>query len=232
MRVIATDRTKRFGRSLICAGLALLPLGAALAEEDPWQGFNRKMFRFNDTLDGYFIKPVAKGYKAIAPQFVEDGVHNFYKNIGDIGNLVNNLLQAKFHDAGVDTSRFFLNSTIGVLGTMDVATKMGLERNDEDVGQTLGAWGVPSGNYLVLPFFGPTTIRDGIGMAGDAFTQPYAYMSGPAPYALFAGQVIDTRASLLSAEKVIIGDRYIFIRDAYLQNREFKVKDGQVEDDF
>ncbi|SEI98972.1 phospholipid-binding lipoprotein MlaA [Azotobacter beijerinckii] len=233
MRVIATDQTKRLGRSLVCAGLALLPMVAAVAEEDPWEGFNRPIFRFNDTLDRYFMKPVAKGYQAIAPQFVEDGVHNAYRNIGDVGNLANNLLQAKFHDAGVDTSRLLLNTTVGVLGVVDVGTKMGLDRNDEDFGQTLGAWGVPSGHYVVLPFFGPSTIRDTGGLVGDAFTKPYPYMeSTAARYGLFVGEVVDTRASLLAAEKVITGDRYIFIRDAYLQNREFKVKDGKVEDDF
>lgn len=116
MRVIAADRTKRLGRSLVCAGLALLPVVAAVAEEDPWEGVNRAIFRFNDTLDTYFLKPVAKGYQAITPQFLEDGIHNVYRNIGDVGNLANDLMQAKFHDASVDSSRFLFNSTVGVLG--------------------------------------------------------------------------------------------------------------------
>ncbi|GLK60840.1 MULTISPECIES: MlaA family lipoprotein [Azotobacter] len=234
MRVIAVDQAKRLGRSLACAGLVLLPIMTAIAEDqDPWETFNRAIFRFNDTLDTYFMKPVAKGYQAIAPQFVEDGVHNAYRNIGEVGNLANDLLQVKFHDAGVDSSRLLLNTTIGVLGFVDVATRMGLNRNDEDFGQTLGAWGVSSGPYVVLPFFGPSTVRDTGGLIGDAFTKPYIYMNNTtAKNALFAGEVVDTRASLLSAEKLITGDRYIFIRNAYMQSREFKAQDGKVEDDF
>ncbi|MFC0710597.1 MlaA family lipoprotein [Azorhizophilus paspali] len=234
MRVIAADRTKRLGRSLICAGLTLLPVVAAVAEEDPWEGVNRAIFRFNDTLDTYFLKPVAKGYQAITPQFLEDGVHNVYRNIGDVGNLANDLMQAKFHDASVDSSRFLFNSTVGVLGFFDVATKMGLDRNDEDFGQTLGAWGVSSGPYVVLPFFGPSTVRDGGGLLVDAYTKPYPYMDDDirSRNIMFGIEVVDTRASLLSAEKLITGDKYTFIRNAYLQNREFKVQDGKVEDDF
>ncbi|GAB3469543.1 MlaA family lipoprotein [Azotobacter salinestris] len=234
MRVIAADRTKRLGRSLVCAGLALLPVMTAVAEEDPWEGVNRAIFRFNDTLDAYFLKPVAKGYQAITPQFLEDGVHNVYRNIGDVGNLANDLLQAKFHDAGVDSSRLLLNSTLGVVGFFDVATKMGLDRNDEDFGQTLGAWGVQSGPYVVLPFFGPSTVRDAGGLVVDSYTKPYPYMDDDirTRNIMFGLNVVDTRASLLSAEKLITGDKYVFIRNAYLQNREFKVQDGNVEDDF
>ncbi|WP_349573352.1 MlaA family lipoprotein [Azotobacter salinestris] len=234
MRVIAADRTKRLGRSLVCAGLALLPVMTAVAEEDPWEGVNRAIFRFNDTLDSYFLKPVAQGYQKITPQFLEDGVHNVYRNMGDVGNLANDLLQAKFHDAGVDSSRLLLNSTLGVLGFFDVATKMGLDRNDEDFGQTLGAWGVQSGPYVVLPFFGPSTVRDAGGLVVDSYTKPYPYMDDDirTRNIMFGLNVVDTRASLLSAEKLITGDKYVFIRNAYLQNREFKVQDGNVEDDF
>ncbi len=234
MHVSAADWTGRVGRILACASMALLPMVASAAvEEDPWEGVNRKVFRFNDTLDAYAIKPVAKGYQWIAPQFVEDGVHNFFRNVGELTNLANDLLQGKMKDAGVDTSRLLINTTAGVLGFVDVATKMGLERNDEDFGQTLGAWGVKSGPYMVLPFFGPSTIRDAGGMVGDMFTQPYFYINNSAVnYGFFVAQVIDTRASLLSAEKIITGDKYIFVRNAYLQNREFRVKDGEVVDDF
>lgn len=234
MRVIAADRTKRLGRSLVYAGLALLPVMTAVAEEDPWEGVNRAIFRFNDTLDTYFLKPVAKGYQKITPQFLEDGVHNVYRNMGDVGNLANDLLQVKFHDAGVDSSRLLLNSTLGVLGFFDVATKMGLDRNDEDFGQTLGAWGVQSGPYVVLPFFGPSTVRDAGGLVVDSYTKPYPYMDDDirTRNIMFGLNVVDTRASLLSAEKLITGDKYVFIRNAYLQNREFKVQDGNVEDDF
>lgn len=225
---------ERWGRMLACAGLVLLPVMAPAAEEDPWEGVNRAIFRFNDTLDTYALKPVAQGYQAVTPQFLEDGIHNAYRNVGDIGNLANDMLQGKFHEAGVDTSRLLLNTTIGVLGFFDVATRMGLDRNDEDFGQTLGAWGVQSGPYVVLPLFGPSTVRDTGGLAADSFLQPYPYMDNDVRARNVARGVeaVDTRASLLSAEKLITGDKYTFIRNAYLQNREFKVKDGEVEDDF
>lgn len=222
----------RLSRLCACATLALLPL-AAQAEDDPWESFNRPVFRFNDTLDTYALKPIAKGYQAITPQFVEDGVHNVFNNIGDVGNLVNNVLQGKMHDAGVDTGRLIANTTFGVLGVFDVATRMGLDRNDEDFGQTLGAWGVSSGPYVVIPLFGPSTVRDAGAMVPDSFLQPYPYIDHvPTRNVTRAVDVVDTRANLLSAEKMITGDKYIFIRNAYLQNREFRVKDGEVEDDF
>ncbi len=219
-------------RLCACAALVLLPL-AAQAEDDPWESFNRPVFRFNDTLDTYALKPIAKGYQAITPQFVEDGVHNVFNNIGDVGNLVNNLLQGKMHDAGVDTGRLIANTTFGVLGFFDVATRMGLDRNDEDFGQTLGAWGVSSGPYVVIPLLGPSTVRDAGAMVPDSFLQPYPYIDHVPTRNVTRGvDVVDTRANLLSAEKMITGDKYIFIRNAYLQNREFRVKDGEVEDDF
>lgn len=222
----------RLSRLCACATLALLPL-AVQAEDDPWESFNRPVFRFNDTLDTYALKPIAKGYQAITPQFVEDGVHNVFNNIGDVGNLVNNVLQGKMHDAGVDTGRLIANTTFGVLGVFDVATRMGLDRNDEDFGQTLGAWGVSSGPYVVIPLFGPSTVRDAGAMVPDSFLQPYPYIDHvPTRNVTRAVDVVDTRANLLSAEKMITGDKYIFIRNAYLQNREFRVKDGEVEDDF
>ncbi|AYC33159.1 VacJ family lipoprotein [Pseudomonas cavernae] len=218
---------------LACASLASLPLAAQAAEEDPWEGFNRAIFRFNDTLDTYALKPLAQGYQAVTPQFVEDGVHNVFNNVGDVGNLANNLLQGKVHDAGVDTSRLIVNTTFGVLGFFDVGTRMGLARSDEDFGQTLGAWGLNSGPYLMLPFFGPSTLRDAPAMIPDSYLGPYPYIDHVPTRNVTRGvEVIDTRANLLSAEKMVSGDKYVFIRNVYLQNREFKVQDGQVEDDF
>ena len=201
--------------------------------QDPWEGFNRAMFSFNETMDTYAFKPIARGYEWITPQPVENGIHNFFQNLGEIGNLVNDLLQGKISHAGVDTSRFFFNSTFGLLGLIDVATPMGLQRNDEDFGQTLGSWGVGTGPYLVLPFFGPSNVRDGISKVPDYYTSAYPYIhDDPYRYGLEGLDLIDTRAHLLSSEKMITGDKYIFIRNAYMQNREFKVKDGQVVDDF
>lgn len=201
--------------------------------EDPWESFNRKVYRFNDVLDRWALKPVAQGYRKVTPDVVEDGVHNVFRNLGEARNLANNLLQLKMHDAGVDTARFFFNTTFGLLGFFDVATKMGLQRNDEDFGQTLGAWGVKSGPYVVLPLLGPSTVRDTVSLYPDSFTSQYRYINDvPVRNSMFALNLVDTRASLLTAERLITGDKYRFIRNAYLQNREFKVQDGNVVDDF
>jgi phospholipid-binding lipoprotein MlaA len=234
MHVIGARWIVRLGGLMALVGLSLLPaMAQAASEDDPWEGFNRAMFRFNDTLDTYALKPVAQGYQAVTPQFLEDGVHNVFGNLGDVGNLANNLLQGKLHDAGVDSGRLIFNTTFGLLGFFDVATPMGLQKNDEDFGQTLGAWGLGSGPYLVIPFLGPSSVRDATGKLPDSFLEPYPYMGHvPTRNVTRAVDVVDTRASLLSAEKLISGDKYIFIRNAYLQNREFKVQDGQVEDDF
>jgi phospholipid-binding lipoprotein MlaA len=234
MHVIGARWIARLGSLMALVGLSLLPaMSQAASEDDPWEGFNRPIFRFNDTVDTYALKPIAQGYRAVTPQFVEDGVHNVFGNIGDVGNLANNLLQGKLHNAGVDTSRLIFNTTFGLLGFFDVAKHMGLRKSDEDFGQTLGVWGLDSGPYLVIPFLGPSTVRDAAGRVPDSFLQPYPYMDHvPTRNVTMGVEVIDTRANLLQAERLISGDKYIFIRNAYLQSREFKVKDGEVEDDF
>lgn len=219
---------------VVLACLTLTPvLAQASEEDDPWESFNRPIFTFNDTLDTYALKPLAQGYQYITPDPVEDGVSNFFGNLGDVKNLANDLLQGKFEEAGIDTARVLFNSTIGVLGIFDVASRMDLKRSDEDFGQTMGAWGVGSGPYLVLPFLGPSTVRDAVGKLPDNYVEPYRYVNDvPVRNSAFGLNVVQTRATLLSAEKLIIGDKYTFIRNAYLQNREFAVQDGQVEDDF
>lgn len=234
MHVIVARWIARLGGLMALAGLSLLPaMSQAASEEDPWESFNRPIFRFNDTVDTYALKPIAQGYRAVTPQFLEDGVHNVFGNIGDVGILANNLLQGKLHNAGVDTGRLIFNTTFGLLGFFDVAKHMGLRKNDEDFGQTLGVWGLNSGPYLVLPLLGPSTVRDPTGRVPDSFLTPYAYMDHVPTRNVTRGvQVVDTRANLLQAERLVSGDKYIFIRNAYLQSREFKVKDGQVEDDF
>jgi len=234
MHVIGARWISRLGGLMALVGLSLLPaMGQAASEEDPWESFNRPIFRFNDTVDTYALKPIAQGYRAVTPQFLEDGVHNVFGNIGDVGNLANNLLQGKLHNAGVDTGRLIFNTTFGVLGFFDVAKHMGLRKNDEDFGQTLGVWGLNSGPYLVIPLLGPSTVRDATGRVPDSFLTPYPYMDHVPTRNVTRGvQVVDTRANLLQAERLVSGDKYIFIRNAYLQSREFKVKDGQVEDDF
>jgi phospholipid-binding lipoprotein MlaA len=233
MRLIGPDWIASLGRMLACAGLMALPLAGQAATEDPWESFNRPVFRFNDAVDTYALKPLAQGYRKVTPQFVETGVHNVFRNMWEVGNLANNLLQGKIHDAGVDTSRLLFNTTLGGLGFFDVATRMGLQRSDEDFGQTLGAWGVQSGPYLVLPLLGPSSLRDAPAKIPDSYLTPYPHIDHvPTRNVLRGANVVDTRASLLDAERMVSGDKYIFIRNAYLQNREFRVRDGDVEDDF
>lgn len=202
---------------------------------DPWEGFNRAVFRFNDTVDKYTLKPLAKGYNAVMPEFLNDGVSNVFSNLGEPRNLVNNSLQGKFHDAGVDLSRFLLNSTLGVVGIFDVATRMGLQRNDEDLGQTIGSWGAPSGPYVVLPLLGPSTVRDAGARVPESFIG-YTYTGQvdhvPTRNTAFGTDILDTRAALLGQERLIRGDRYAFVRNAFLQNREYRVRDGEVVDEF
>lgn len=203
-------------------------------EDDPWESWNRKVFTFNEALDRWTLKPVAKGYRAVTPEPARRSVRNVFANLGEGRNMVNNLLQAKFSDAGVDVSRFFFNTTFGVFGLFDVATKMGLQRNDEDFGQTLGKWGLESGPYVVLPLLGPSTMRDAPAMIPDTYTTVYPYISGDrARYGLAAVQMLSIRERLLDAEGLMGGgDKYSFVRNAYLQNREYKVLDGEVVDDF
>lgn len=196
---------------------------------DPLQGYNRLMFSVNDTLDKYALKPVAQGYKFVVPDFAEQGVSNFFDNLGEIGNFVNNALQGKFADAGNDLGRFAINSTIGLFGLLDVASEFGMPEHDEDFGQTLGVWGVGSGPYVVLPLLGPSTVRDTVGLVGDYATDPVTYVDDQGDKnALIITRVIDTRSRLLASEQLISGDKYSFIRDAYLQRREFLIKDGAV----
>lgn len=219
--------------ALLVAGLMVVsPFASAQESEvDPWEGFNRTVFEFNEGLDKYALKPVTLGYKAITPDPVEKGVTNFFGNISDIGSLFNNLLQGKLESAGEDVARVAFNTTFGFAGVIDVATAAGIEKHSEDFGQTLGHWGVESGPYLVLPFFGPSNVRDTGGLVVDTVTSPISQIDDDsARYAVTALQVIDTRAQLLEAEKLISGDRYSFIRDAYMQRREFEIEDGQSED--
>ena len=188
------------------ATIATLGAAPALAAEDPWEGVNRAVFRFNDTVDTYTLKPLAQGYQKVTPGFLEDGIGNVFSNLGDVVVLTNDLLQGKVRDAGIDTSRILFNTTFGVLGFFDVATRMGLHKNDEDFGQTLGAWGLGSGPYVVLPLLGPSTVRDAVGRVPDSFLEPYPHMDHVPTRNVTRGvDLIDTRAGLLSAEKMIQG---------------------------
>lgn len=208
--------------------------GEAPEQRDPWEGFNRAVYRFNDTADRWFLKPTAVTYRQVTPIFMQTGVSNFFSNLGEINNVLNNVLQWKWGQASNDTGRFLVNSTVGVVGLFDVAQHMGLERSDgEDLGQTLAVWGVPSGPYLVLPFLGPSSIRDGSGEVMEWYTNPLSYIDdNSVEYSLKMLDVVQTRASLLQAESLLQGDRYVLMRDAYLQRREYLIKDGELEDDF
>lgn len=202
--------------------------------KDPWEGFNRKVFGFNDTLDRFFLKPVAKSYRFVTPDFMETGVTNFFDNIAEVPNALNNVLQWKWGKAGNSTGRLLINSTVGVAGLFDVARHTGLPKLDgESFGQTLSHWGVGQGPYVVLPFLGPSTMTDTVAMPADWFMDPLSYAeSNEVRYGLKGLDIIQTRAGLLDAEKLISGDKYVFIREAYLQRREYLVNDGKVEDDF
>ena len=201
-------------------------------ERDPWQGFNRSMYSFNDGLDRAILKPAAKGYQAITPDFVEQGVRNFFSNLDDVSVAVNNLLQGKIGNAFSDVGRIVVNSTIGVLGLFDVASPMGMRKHDEDFGQTLGKWGAGPGPYIMLPFFGPSTLRDSPSIVVDrVLLNPLTYveLKTGERIAIIALDTVSVRAELLSLEETvdeISTDKYAFIRDVYLDRRDFLVHDG------
>lgn len=207
---------------------------AAIPEKDPWEGFNRKVFTFNDTLDRFFLKPVAKSYRFVTPDFVETGIGNFFNNVGEVPNTFNNALQWKWGKVGTSTGRLLINTTLGIGGLFDVARHAGLPKQDsESFGQTLSYWGVSSGPYVMLPFLGPMTMTDAVAMPLDWLVDPRSYADNTrVRYGVTAVSIVHGRASLLDAEKLISGDKYVFIREAYLQRREYLVNDGQVEDDF
>ena len=198
--------------------------------DDPLESFNRAMYSFNDTLDRAVLKPVAQGYNAVLPAPVNKGVSNFFSNIDDVVVLFNDILQLKFDQTLSDGARIFFNTTIGLLGIFDVASGMDLPKHDEDFGQTLGYWGVDTGAYIVWPFFGPSNVRDTVGLIGDAYVNPlYDIEPGGDRTALVVVDVIDRRAGLLSASKILKEaalDPYLFVRDAYLQRRQNLVYDG------
>ena len=205
----------------------------AFTETDPLKDLNQKTHNLNQTLDLQVASPVARFYKRITPDFIEIGVTNFTQNVEDLSIGVNNILQGKIKSGFSDLGRFTLNSTIGIGGFLDIATDMGLEKHDEDFGQTLAVWGVPDGPYLVLPGLGPSTMRDTLAMIPDAFLTPLWLIDHDrTSYSLTAIDLIDTRARYLGLESVVIGDEYLFYRDAYLQSRQFEIKDGEIEDDF
>ncbi len=199
-------------------------------EEDPWEGFNRGVYRFNSAVDRAVLKPAARGYRAVTPDWIETGITSFFANLSYTGVIVNDLLQGKGRLAARDTLRFLVNSTVGLLGFVDVASREGLTENDEDFGQTLAVWGVPSGPYLVLPFFGPSTVRDTPGQVVDSFTDAltFAQIKFEERIALFTLDAIETRARLLPLDAQLekVFDEYAFVRSAFLQRRQYLIYDG------
>jgi phospholipid-binding lipoprotein MlaA len=218
--------------ALLLSGCATIPSGKP-DPRDPWEGFNRASYKFNDALDRAIAKPAAKGYKKVTPRVVRTGVSNFISNLGTVTTVVNDVLQGKVKQAGHDSGRFLLNSTLGLAGLFDPASAAGLERNNEDFGQTLGKWGVKSGPYLMLPFLGPSTVRDTVARLPDQFTYPVNYLQDDSTRYIIRGvEFLDLRAGLLDLDAQIEKsyDKYAFIRNAWLQRREYQVTDGNVGD--
>jgi phospholipid-binding lipoprotein MlaA len=196
---------------------------------DPFESINRGIDNFNQEFDKAVAKPVAKGYRIVTPSVLDLGITNFFNNLADVPSAVNNLLQLKPTHALTDLGRVCINSTLGIFGLFDVASDMGIPNYKEDLGQTLGFWGIGDTPYLVVPFFGPKTLRDLIGMVGDTWMNPISYPSQETYYALTTVQFIDIRADLLEAGDVLdeaAVDRYAFQREFYLQKRDSQIKDG------
>lgn len=205
----------------------------AHADGDPLEPINRPMHAVNDGLDKVLLKPAAKTYEKVLPGFVRAGIGNFFSNLSEVGNVVNNLLQAKPGDAMNDFGRLMINSSIGIGGVFDVASPLGLPEHEEDFGQTLAVWGVGDGPYVVLPFLGPSSLRDVIARPVDTILNPVRHVDHvPTRNVLYAAERIALRADLLAAESVIFGERYLFFRDAYRQRRSFLINDGEVVDTF
>lgn len=215
---------------MMVVGLAGCSTMRAPSPRDPLEPINRSMFQFNEVLDRYALQPVARGYQEYVPSEVRHCLGNFFSNLGDVAVAVNNALQGKFAKAGSDICRVALNSTLGIFGVADVATTLGFEKNDEDFGQTLGAWGLSSGPYLVLPVLGPSTVRDGTGRVVDGPLDPLRQLDDVSlRNSLTATSLVDKRATLLPATDIadkIALDKYAFIRDAYLTRRDNLVRDG------
>ncbi|HEY5683106.1 MAG TPA: VacJ family lipoprotein [Sulfuricaulis sp.] len=199
--------------------------------KDPFEGFNRAVYKFNEKTDQYVVKPLAKGYRAVVPQPVSKSISNFFSNLYDPANMLYNFLQGKPKAGFSDLGRFIVNSTVGIAGLFDVASKMGLSKHNEDFGQTLAVWGVGDGPYLVLPFFGPSNIRDGASLPVDWYTYPPNHMEEHSTRdKMFIVEVVDKRAQLLDASDILEqaagGDPYAFVREAYRQRRLSLIYDG------
>ncbi len=224
-----------FGKLLPIALLTLLASGCATLQgptekKDPFEGFNRAVFDFNDSFDRHVLKPVAESYDAVLPSQVNNSISNVFSHLDDVVVIINDILQLKFEQTLSDVGRFTFNTTFGLFGLFDVASHMDLPKHNEDFGQTLGHWGLGSGPYLVLPILGPSTLRDGSGLLVDWQLDPIAQIEDtPTRWATIGLEGIDTRAGLLRASRILDTaslDPYVFLRDAYLQRRNNLVYDG------
>jgi phospholipid-binding lipoprotein MlaA len=201
------------------------------AQMDPFEPVNRVIYTVNDKVDRAVFKPLALGYEAVVPVQIRSCVSNVFGNVGDVPNSLNNFLQGKIRDGGSDICRVGVNTTVGILGCFDVASKWGFDKHNEDFGQTLGAWGVPSGPYIVLPLFGPSTVRDGSALFVDSYLDPTRYINDvPVRNITYGVRLVDKRAQNLDTTNFIDNaalDPYVFVRDAYLSRRRSLVLDGK-----
>ena len=226
---------KIFSLATVIALFSTVAVTPALANDgDQFENLNRKVFYVNERLDHYALRPAAVTYKKLMPNPLEKGVSNFFSNLDEVTNVFNDLLQGKFGQAGHDSGRFLINSTLGLGGLFDVAQRAGLEKSEgEDFGQTLAVWGVGEGPYLMLPLLGPSTLRDAPSKFVDSITSPFSYVDDVRTRNTARGvDLLAMRASLLEVDEIISGDKYLFVRDVYLQRNRYLVKDGAIEDDF
>ena len=218
--------------SLVLVGCASAPTANP---KDPWESMNRSVASFNDTVDDNVLKPVATGYRNVVPNLIQTGVRNVFNNLADMWSTVNNLLQLKPLNTVESLGRVVVNTVFGIYGIFDVATYIKLERHPEDFGQTLGYWGVPNGPYLVLPLFGPSTLRDGASLPVDFAVSPSQYISDiPTRNQVFVLRLVSKRAELLKSGNMLEEasiDKYSFTRDAYLQYRRSQIYDGNPPDE-
>jgi phospholipid-binding lipoprotein MlaA len=217
--------------ALALTGCASVPAGGAAHPADPWEGWNRKVFAFNDTIDDAVLKPVAEGYQKVVPKVVRTGITNVFGNIGDIWSTVNQFLQGKVQLGFEMGMRVLANTLFGFGGVFDPATEMGLTKRSEDFGQTLGRWGLGAGPYVVLPLLGPSTVRDTGGLVVDRVAASPSRLpeTDPGRYSVTALELINTRTNLLATTQLlgeVALDRYSFVRDAYLARRTDQVYDG------
>jgi len=235
---LISRRFPRLRALMVGSVIAVTLLGGCASNgnpRDPFEPLNRGIYKFNDGVDKVLFKPLAEVYQGVLPQFVRTGVGNFFSNFQDVIVALNNLLQGKVTDAGMDLCRIIVNSTVGLLGLIDVGTEIGLEKHQEDFGQTLGRWGIGTGPYIVIPFLGPSTVRDGVGLIADWKSDPLTYVEPTRTRnAIFGLFLVNRRAELLSASKILevaALDPYEFVRDAYLQRRRNMVYDGNPPDE-